>query len=470
MATFEPGSLGTNVNTSFVATWQAVKPDKYPELIQGYGRQLLDLFDIFDLKTPTTSQRYSHFEEDRIYPKVSVTTAGAGAGVTATFTVASNSQMAYTYNNQPYDTSVSSSFTAMPVRVGDILQIKPSSGTVSAGSYIDVYVLSVNTGAGTFTAQPTDSTLSVPAIAAAQEIILIGTGFGEGSDSPAGRANRSTEYFNNTQIFKWTKTYTGTSLCEKKWYTDPRTGSSYYTIKGEDAQWVNFRNSVSLGLLLGKNLSNTSLSTTLAAANTPIATTQGVIPTILDRGNTFNYSSITGLTLSDMEQITLTLDKQKGSLENIMYNGLNLDMQLDRELGDRFKNGGISYGMFKLSEDKKVSLRFKTFQIGNRTYHKQVLDTLNDEQTLGADGFGYPHESMILPMESTIDPSNGTKVAPIRKRVLYKGGTESQEYFTSHWDGRNQGDSGTDREEIRYGSYCGVEMFAVNRCYYIKRA
>lgn len=469
MATYQPGSLGTTTNTSFVSTFAAVKPDKYPELIQGYGRQFLDLFDIFDLKTPTTSQRYSHFEEDRIYPKVKATTAGAGAGAVATFTVASDSLLAYTYNNLPYDTSVSSGLTAMPVRVGDVLHIKPSSGTVSAGSYIDAHVLSVNTSAGTFTAQPIDSSLSIPAIASAQEIILVGTAFGEGSDSPAGRANTHTEYFNNTQIFKWAKAYTGSALCEKKWYTDPRTGSAYYTIKGEDAQWVNFRNTVSLGLLVGKNIDNTSLSTTLANANTPIATTEGVIPTILSRGNTHNYSSVAGLTLSDMEQITLTLDKQKGSKENLMYNGLQLDMQLDRELGDRFKNGGISYGMFKMSEDKKVSLRFKTFEIGNRVYHKQVLDSLNDERTLGADGYGYPYESMIIPMETSVD-KDGSKVAPIRKRVLYKNGTESQEFIVNHWDGRTNGDAGTDKEEIRYLSYCGVEMFAVNRCYYIKRA
>jgi hypothetical protein len=338
--------------------------------------------------------------------------------------------------------------------------------------YIQCLVTDVDTAAGAngqFTAQPTDPNATIPAMLSADEIIIIGNAHGEGSVQPRGLVTTTTEFTNQVQIFKDTMEVTGTEACVKNWYKG-RNGSHFWMLKGESETYDRFLNARELNMLFSRGLTNSALADVYEATETPITMNKGLASEILDRGNEYNYSGVTGLSIADLNTIVLILDKQRGSKQNIMCNGIELNGQIDDELGDRFVNGGISYGMFKMDQDKHVSLAFKTVDINGYYFSKKVLEAFNDLQSTGAAGFGFPAEGMILPSDYTTDKGSGIKVPSMRLRYLQKEGKRSQEMVVKWVDNFETNDDGLDTEEVRYKSYCGIESFAMNRSVYVKKA
>jgi len=63
----------------------------------------------------------------------------------------------------------------------------------------------------------------------------------------------------------------------------------------------------------------------------------------------------------------------------------------------------------------------------------------------------------------------GAVVPILRKRYLANYG-ESREMKIVYFDGLNQSDEGTDREEVRYLSHVGIELQAKNKSGYWQRA
>lgn len=474
MAEFSVGGAQDATSYNFMSTFGAVEPDKDDQLTRRFGRQrLTGLLDLFQHKKAATTIKYDHFEEDRLYPKIKAVNAGAGgAGAAVVFSLDATSRIDVPLDNDPYQGSGAATRNAVPVRVNDLIMIKPASGTASFGSYIQAIVTDVDEtagAAGEFTAKPTDSADAIPNVPAADEIIIFGNAHGEGSIQPKSLSTTTTEYSNFIQISKDTREVTGTEACVKNWYKN-RDGSFYWMLEGETETYDRFLDGRELTIMFNEGLASDSVADDFAGTNTPLVMTQGLVPTILDRGNTFNYNGINGLTLGDLEDIVLVLDKQKGSTENTMLNGINLNGQMDRELGDRFVNGGISYGMFKMDQDKHVSLGFKTVEINGYTFHKKVLPAMNDLQSTGADGYGFPYEGLILPADDVVDKNEGIRVPSLRLRYLQKRGNQSQEMRVEYVDNLKTGDEGKDTEEVRYISYCGIEVFAPNRAFYIKRA
>jgi hypothetical protein len=472
--TYEKGGVRTATTYNFVSTFDAIEPERDDKLTRRFGRQrLTGIMDMFNLKKPSQSLKYEHWEEDRLYPKIKATNGGAGAaGAAVTFDLASTAVLDYPLNVSPYQGSGSSTKASVPVRVNDVILIKPASGVVAYGSYIQCLVTAVAPTAGAngqFTAQPTDATDAIPSIASADEIIIIGNAHGEGSTQPKALSTTATKFENQIQTFKEKRKVTGVEACMKHWFQG-RDGSHYFMMEGETETYDRFLNSRELNMLFSRGLTSSSLADVYDALETPIVMNNGLASEILDRGNEYNYTGLTGLSIADLEAIVLIIDKQKGAKENLMCNGIEINGQIDRELGDRFVNGGISYGMFKMDQEKHVSLNFKTIDINGYKFHKKTLDAMNDLQSLGADGYGFPKESMILPAEDATDPNEGIKVPSMRLRYLQKKGSVSQEIVTVYVDNLRTSDDGEDTEEVRYKSYCGIESFAMNRAVYVKQA
>lgn len=471
---FEKGGVRTPTTYNFVSTFDAIEPDRDDKLTRRFGRQRLSgIMDMFKLKKPAHALKYEHWEEDRLYPKIKATNGGAGgAGAAVVFDLDATSTLDYALNTSPYKGSGSVTKNSPSVRVNDLIMIKPGSGTVAYGNYIQALVTAVNPAGGAngqFTAVPTLTGDIIPSIPAADEIIIIGNAHGEGSTQPKALSTTSTKFENQIQTFKELRKVTGTEACMKHWFQG-RDGSHYFMMKGETETYDRFLNSRELNLLFSRGLTNQTLADIYDTAETPITMTNGLASEILDRGNTYTYSGLSGLSVADLDAIVLILDKQKGSKENMMMNGIELNGQVDRELGDRFVNGGISYGMFKMDQEKHVSLNFKTVDINGYKFHKKTLDAMNDLQSTGADGFGFPSEAMILPADDVVDPKEGVRVPSMRLRFLQKSGEKSQEMVVNYVDKRIHGDNAEDAEEVRYLSYCGIEAFAMNRAVYVKKA
>lgn len=469
---YAPGGFQYNGTYNFVSSMDVHKPEIDSELTKRYGSQYIsELLMYVGSEKPVYASEYSHFEEDRIQPKIKATSAGAGAGALATFTLDAAATGSASQAS-PYVGSVTEDY-AVP-RVGDILLIKPASGTVNASSYIRARVEAVNVGAGTFTAYPTKTGDSVPAIGAAAEIIIIGNAFGEGSNQPASRISKVTKYTNNTHIFKETYETTGTEDGNIVWfdYTDPQTGKSGKTfgVKGEaDAYARHMINKENI-LLLSEKITNVTLANAAATAGTPIATTEGLIPFMLSQGNVSSYSAVTGVDLNEIERIIRVLDKQKGAKNNMFACGINLSLQLDNTLADRVTNGGVTYGNFNISQDAAINLQFSNFKVGNYMLHKKTFDCFNDLQTLGADGYGFANEGMIIPMDNKVDAKTRESIQSIRLR--YKANPEdgSRRRRAEFIDNFKSTQDGADKFAVRYLEECGLECFAGNRFVYVQQA
>jgi hypothetical protein len=333
-------------------------------------------------------------------------------------------------------------------------------------NYVRAFVTGVTSTQ--FTAIPTDPADTLPTYASATEIVILSNAHGEGSGQPRSLSSRTLKFTNQLQIFKETMSITGTEENVMLWVdVEDEDGNKapYYMLKGENDTWRRFENFKELGLLMGEKITNTAITDVQFAADTPITSTEGLIPFILGNGVTSNYSGITGFTLADHETLIKELDKQKGSKQNLFQCGIELSGQLDRELGDRFTSGAISYGSFNFDDAKRVSLEFDTYSVMGYTFHKKTYDAFNDLQTLGAAGYTFPKDGMILPMDNRTLVDNGERMSVPSLRIRHLKDRAMKVSFNDLFEV-----DGTDKIEIRYLSQCGFEGTAGNRFAYVKQA
>lgn len=473
MATYENGATNLLRSHNFVSSQQLHKPHIQSKQVKRFNETLTGFLDLAGAKAPTDSIEYSRFEKKRIMPKIKATNGGAGgAGASVSFTIHADAKTSFG-SYSPYDTGVASTNLGAPVRKYDIIQIRPAAGTLaSAGNYITAIVTSVTSNTA-FAATPVNSADSIPSIASAQEIIIIGNAHGEGSGYQASMSTKVEKIDETLQIIKHKYEVTGTEKLQALWIEEE---GGRFMLPGESDGYLQFLNLQDTTFLVGEAISNTALSEDFVdgtlETNAPILATNGVITQALNGGNTLNYSSITGVTLADLYDYNTTIDKQSAEKNNMVNLGIDLDQQLDRELGDRVTNGAISYGTFSFDQEKAIALNFSKVRLGAFTYNKRTINAMNDAQTLGADGYGYSYEGLMLPMGMSKVAGGaeaGAVVPTLRKRFLANKG-KSREMEINFFDGLTQSDSGTDRCEVRYQAHAGVELQAKNKSGYWKRA
>jgi len=467
---FEAGSFGASSDFGFVSAMDLHEPQFDNELGKRYGNQYLSEFLLnAGYAKPVMGYEYFHFEEGRIYPKLKATTAGAGAGAAATFTLAAAATDSYSLSQSPFVGSTDKDIIA--ARVRDIIALKPASGTASSSDMILATVTSVNKAAGTFVAIPLETGKSIPAYGTDTEIAIVGNAFGEGDIQPESRISKVSKYSNNIQLFKETFELPATASGIKTWveFTSPSGQKGrYYILKGEEDAYVRFLNTRELALLTNKKTTNVTLANAEAAAGTPFMTTEGLIPFIQSQGNTLGYAANVGFTKADMDQIVFTLDSQKGAKENLFMCGIQLSVAIDNVLADSRMNGAITFGNFSFGQDAAINYQFNQYQIGNYIFKKKTMDSFNDLQSLGAQGYGYPHEGMIIPTDAKMDVKTGEKMSSLRVRYLVdENGVRQRK--AAKVEGFSQFENGRDVISMRYSDACGFQGIGGNRFFYIER-
>jgi len=468
---YNKGATNTARNHNFVSFYEAHKPDISEEQVQRYGNSIVGFLDLVDAKKATTSLEFSRFEKDRIMPKIKATNGGAGAaGAAVAFTLAADTKLT-SPSASPYDTSAVPSQVSVPVKLNDLIMLKPATGTTASfGSYIQAIVTAVN-GSTAFTATPTNVLDAIPNMASADEIIIFGNAHGEGSGFQAPMSTKSTKFTEKLQIIKHRMRVTGSESLVKEWYTEKSSGESKFMVKGEGDGYAQFMNISELNLLVGETLSNTTLASTFQATNNPLAMTNGLLTQIITGGNILNYNGVSGLVLNDFYDFNVAIDAEKAQKKNLMMSGIEIDQDLDVILGDKLKDGAISYGGFNLDQEKSVNLSFQKFTIGAYSYDKRSMGAFNDKQTLGAAGYGFKHEAFTIPAGSVkveAGYERGTSIPSLRKRFLANE-SKSRELSCTYYNGIEQSAEGTDIEEVRYMSHTALEAQALNQYGYIKR-
>ena len=461
MATFSSGAQQIMTNWNFVSSFDMHKPDISNTVEKVRGSQTLSgLLRMVGNTKETDSLKYKSWEEDWIMPKIKATTAGAIAGAAATFTLDSTDMSQISNTNSPY--TATGSTQTIPVQAGNHILVKPSTG-INGGSMIRMIVQSVNASAGTFVAYPFDPAQVTPVISSADEIVIYSNSSGEGTFQPLSLNSKVFSRENNLQIIKATHSVTGSEMGAVTWAEFE--GKSYWHAKGESDTQKRFDNYKELTGVLGDHITNgTWINLAGNPDNGTNIATQGLIPFILGSGNQVTYSGITGVTLADFEAMTLILNKERGSRQNLIEAGLPLSIQIDNILGDRFKEGGFSYGSATFDTAKAVDLSFSKFKIGEYTFVKQTYDLFTDQQTLGAAGFPFQNEAMIIPMDSKVLSVDGKTENVPALRLRYMKDRENVVTAVNRMEV-----DGKDQFDFFYLSHEGMEMYGANRYVYLKK-
>jgi len=469
---YQGGSFNRVGDYNFVTTMDLHKPEIESELTQTFGNQMLTgMLSMIGAEKGVSALEYTHYEEERIYPKLFAKNGGAGGnGASVVFTMAASSKYDVPEFASPYDGSTTSSIT-IPRR-GELILIKPTSGIVSADRYIKAIIEAVT--ATTFTAAPLDSSVAIPSIGSDTEIVIYGNAYGEGSMQPGARQTKVKKEINQIQTVKGTYEVTSTERDMLSWVDfvgkDGKAGKMYY-LKGEADEYKNFMSQKELTLLLGEKLNNDTVADAWVAsaeANSgPISLTEGLIPGILSKGNTSAYAQNTGWDKQDAESLVKVLDKQKGSKSNLLAPGIDLSIAIDNTLASYKTAGAITYGNYTFSEEASVNFQFDKFKIDDYIFSKKKFDSFNDLQTLGADGFGFTNEGLVIPMDQTRDAGTGEKTNHLRLRYLVNPATGERNQRSEIID--NYKITGKDTYSVFYKDNVGLESFCLNKFAYIKQ-
>jgi hypothetical protein len=317
-----------------------------------------------------------------------------------------------------------------------------------------------------FDAIPVDAAGVIPALTAADEIVIIGNAHPEQSGQPESRNGRVNRYFNELMIKKSTNTVSGTEAGVQTWIEVPdkngKMGYLWYFESGYQ-EHRRFMNECEMTMLLGQQIDNPVLANTVGQETTTI--TEGLLPFIEGFGNVITYSSITGFTLADLDNAVRTLERERGAKEYTLWCGINLSLGMDDTFLNLMQDGAISYGTFNFNQDAAVNLQFSSAKRGNYVFHKKTYDMFNYQRTLGAAGQEFPNIAIGIPSGDVAEGKTKMRVPSLRINYLQGKGNgysrDMEEWLTGGANGVYNTD--VDEVNVHYRAHRGFEAFAPNR-------
>jgi len=459
MASFTPGSYALSELTSANFIWASntIMPSVDPSIVKRFGNQrFTDAMELMGLTKEVDAIYHTWFEEDRIMRKIVATTAGAAAGASATFSIAATSpsqSVTISQYNPPYPagSTYTGGFTA---NINDVIQIAPATGA-NAGTLIKAVVKTVNPTAGTFTAVPLIAADSIPALATATEIPIIGTANPEVSSDPYPEAYRVNEYNNNMHKHRKLFEISQTAAGIQTWISSSD-GKRYWQAAGEENTYIQFLNQRDLLCLLSEATDNANVSDITNATST----TNGVIPQVLASGYTQSYTLANGFTVANFQSMISGIELNKGAREYMGLMGGNLYRSIEVNLADFFKNGAITYGMFSGDQEKFVSLNFKQLSWSGYVFNFKNYELFNDYQTLASTGQPFRNEGLLIPMSGV--NAGGEKSFSVE--LLYQRGQRMEQAVINPFQTT---DDGKDVIKFRYKSAFMPVVRAAGQAAYI---
>lgn len=447
-----PSAFQVPTTDNYVSTLDVHKPDIRKELVVRYGGQTMtEFFELTGRQEPATQTAYEHFEEDWIMWNVknnaNVTQAVAGASAVLTL--------------HADDHDGPSGEFSYPV-VNELIQLL--NGVICIIEAKDT----TTPGAHTITIRPLRAADAIGTVSANDLIVIFSDAHAEATGQPNGRTPKEIHYTNNTQIFKESYEVSGSEMTNLAWIeTQNSQGQAGYLwyLKGEKDTYERFMVKKELGLLINEKADNIAA----LAANKTFTTTEGVLPFINNNGGiVHNYTPGT-FNLTNFDKIIKQLDKNMGSYENTVWQGIDLRAECDDFIIDLMKAGGVSYGAFNGNKELAISLQFNSLTRLGYTFHFKTYKMFNHPNLLGTSGYKYPGYGIIIPMDKTRDAR--TRELNPSVRIRYKQvGPYSRD--VEHWlTGSAFLKNKTDDQDVlkaHYRAECGFEGFAPNKFVWIK--
>lgn len=413
--------------------------DIYNKLFNRYHEEtVIDFFEQTGRTKEATQTEFHHFEKDYIYQNVLIDSVAGTPGV--------GNDVQITLDAANHDNGAST-----PKETDLVLFNNDMTG----------YVIAKDTSsptAHTITVRPVDTVNDdiVTASAAGDFLAFYSNAHAEGSAQPQGLIQKPLRFSGIHQIFKGHYGVTGTEATNKIEFTTSN-GKYYWMYEGEHDAFVKFRMDCAFGLLF--NQQSNGLTDALGRE---IRVTKGLAQWIREEGNIFP-GGIGALT--DIDTIIKVLDKQRGSKENLMLLGINLDIDVDNVLIDKLLNGAIQYNTFGKGNAKQraVDLGFNSFRKGSYTFHKKQLDAFNHANVTGSTGFTYPDKGFIIPTDKGRDVKTGAQLDSICLR--YKNAPHMNRMYIHKLTGLLAPNPTNNIDELGFEYICekGLQCFGLNR-------
>jgi len=468
---YSPGAQQVANSLNFMDLYSAAKIIRDPELQYPFGNQrFTDLVDLFMDRVHAEGLQYIHFERDRNRPKIKATCASGAEGAAVTFTLDAESVSTLGYNSPapPYLAGTTSTKKVFPIKVNDIIQIKPGSGSITSGRYIQAKVTSVTPASNEFVAYPRKADQGIPEISTADEIIIIANELGNGGAMPKPSALTVSEYENSMNQSAYVAELKEHGAASRTWFTDASGSNAYWTPTVMREHLDEALNSRELMNLLAERVTNTALTNIAADADEEITTGNGLIPELLARANVFEYSNVTGPTLAYFRNMSRVFAAAKAPSHHMFCMGQQLRSMINKLPLDALQGGTITMGNFSAGEQKFLDLDFQRFVIDGHTYDFKTMPSFSDLQSMGASGYGYVKEGMLIPARGMSDPKTGKTTTPVRMRYATDRHGNDLSMRTTYYDGFTQGSEGRGIEELRFKSLCGIQLLNANQSGYAR--
>jgi len=367
-------------------------PDNRPSIVATYGDQ--DLTGFLELTGCVTNKGEADFvdwwEDTRLQPvQVAAVVATSAAAATVTYPA-----------------------STVNVRANDIVLL--DDGSTRA------FVKTV-TATGYTVASFTSSNLPAVSATGSKTHYILSNMYAQGSDQPS-------EYFesnirkrtNGFMIIKDIFKVTGSQSGNKAWVEI--NGRPYYYLKSQLDFNQRFKNWREVGLLLGKKVEGS------ATANISMDGSEGYI-TALEEGGIVSPAIVATGGLQPIDDIIDEMDVQGGAsneyacfLKRSQF--LAFDDLLAYGLASGLTNGlPAQYGTFNNSENTAVTLGFKSFTRGGRTFHLKNWKLLNEETMLKNSDFS----GVMMPTGDAVDGKTREKVPHLEMNYkTEEGGAKSR--------------------------------------------
>ena len=435
------------------------KPDNRPNLVKTFGDQGITGFLqlVGAVKTAGTADEVTWWEETRLHPTISITTA-ASAAASATLVVSG--------------TFVTSTVSGSPGAAGNIARLNDvvlwnntQRAIVTATGATSVTLQSLTSG--DLASATTTTTYNIP---------VIGNLYGQGTDQPSqylesNLIRRTNSYMIIKEIFK----VTGSQATNIGW-VDVGNGDYRWFIKGESDTRKRFIDKREMMLMLG--IKNTGAGANQFASGT-LTGSEGYFSALEDRGIVTNgYLN----DLTDIDVILTALDRNGAGPEYALYVDRLQDLAIDDMIARGIAGTGLTagvntqFGAFNNNPAMAVELGFKSFGRGGYTFHKHDWKLLNEPTLLGnpatvtgtAGGAGFA--GVMIPMATVVDPKTGNRDFPLEINFKSTNGIsrEMQHWLTGSFMGATN--STLDVLQFNYLSEIALCVRAANRHVLIKRA
>lgn len=405
-----PAAVQTITTNSVISNLDLLKPEKSIMLTKRFGNQSLPYFNLLKAlgRTEMTSNEvFSHFEEDRWIEVavVAAPVASPGAGNDIQFTLDASSLNA---QNQYYP---------------DVLDV------ITFPNEVTGIITAIDTTVPTapvVTVRPNKATSIIPALSAGEELIITSYAGGEGSGQPNPKLAGTTEYFGRTQIIKATFAATGTAQTDQTWLQLKGVPGNPYYVVGQEQTEYRLAVSIDGALLVQETTDNpNAIIDPSSRINAQVLTTQGLIPTIRERGNVKLHTPGTW-TIYDFDEIDRIMEREGGSQYVMTLAGLNwlqennnVLVDFGKETNMQIVKSDVARGIMGGNGDLEMAINFTYLKKNDRVFMFNKMGNWSNPKSYGNSNYQYANYAIMMPVTKFTDPKSGKVTDNISLR--YKG-------------------------------------------------